>query len=149
MKIIIAFLLLINCPQYFPDIESCCREVELYHVYRMNLKLGLLMIYIIVLCDLQTGSGKTFTVTGGAERYADRGIIPRSLSYIFDHYGKVMCSALMIPQRRAVGRFVCLLLHRLTVHHEVNLKIPKYLKYNEKTNAEALISLCLCSETTH
>ena len=31
----------------------------------------------------QTGSGKTFTMTGGAERYADRGIIPRSLSYIF------------------------------------------------------------------
>ncbi|KAK7483515.1 hypothetical protein BaRGS_00025189 [Batillaria attramentaria] len=31
----------------------------------------------------QTGSGKTFTITGGAERYIDRGIIPRSLSYIF------------------------------------------------------------------
>ena len=31
----------------------------------------------------QTGSGKTFTITGGAERYADRGIIPRTLSYIF------------------------------------------------------------------
>ena len=33
----------------------------------------------------QTGSGKTFTITGGAERYSDRGIIPRTLSYIFDH----------------------------------------------------------------
>ena len=33
----------------------------------------------------QTGSGKTFTITGGAERYADRGIIPRTLSYIFTH----------------------------------------------------------------
>ncbi|ESO96459.1 hypothetical protein LOTGIDRAFT_115944 [Lottia gigantea] len=32
----------------------------------------------------QTGSGKTFTITGGAERYVDRGIIPRILSYIFD-----------------------------------------------------------------
>ena len=31
----------------------------------------------------QTGSGKTFSITGGAERYVDRGIIPRSLSYIF------------------------------------------------------------------
>jgi len=30
----------------------------------------------------QTGSGKTFTITGG-ERYEDRGIIPRTLSYIF------------------------------------------------------------------
>ena len=31
----------------------------------------------------QTGSGKTFTITGGAERYDDRGIIPRTLSYLF------------------------------------------------------------------
>jgi len=31
----------------------------------------------------QTGSGKTFTITGGPERYVDRGIIPRSLSLIF------------------------------------------------------------------
>lgn len=32
----------------------------------------------------QTGSGKTFTMTGGAEHYNDRGIIPRTISYIFD-----------------------------------------------------------------
>ena len=32
----------------------------------------------------QTGSGKTFTLTGGPERYADRGIIPRSISMIFN-----------------------------------------------------------------
>ncbi|KXS18436.1 kinesin-domain-containing protein, partial [Gonapodya prolifera JEL478] len=31
----------------------------------------------------QTGSGKTFTITGGATRYADRGIIPRSLQHVF------------------------------------------------------------------
>ena len=36
----------------------------------------------------QTGSGKTFTITGGAERYADRGIIPRALSYIFSRIQK-------------------------------------------------------------
>ncbi|GFR60857.1 kinesin-like protein, partial [Elysia marginata] len=36
----------------------------------------------------QTGSGKTFTITGGAERYMDRGIIPRSLSYIFETFQK-------------------------------------------------------------
>ncbi|NXX91249.1 KIF6 protein, partial [Centropus bengalensis] len=36
----------------------------------------------------QTGSGKTFTITGGAERYSDRGIIPRTLSYIFDYLQK-------------------------------------------------------------
>ncbi|XP_077994037.1 kinesin-like protein KIF6 [Glandiceps talaboti] len=36
----------------------------------------------------QTGSGKTFTITGGAERYIDRGIIPRTLSYLFQHYEK-------------------------------------------------------------
>ncbi|KAI8807854.1 kinesin-like protein KIF6-like protein [Cladochytrium replicatum] len=32
----------------------------------------------------QTGSGKTFTITGGPERYADRGLIPRSIQYIFN-----------------------------------------------------------------
>lgn len=31
----------------------------------------------------QTGSGKTFTITGGAERYADRGLIPRALAALF------------------------------------------------------------------
>ncbi|PIK62466.1 putative kinesin-like protein KIF6 [Apostichopus japonicus] len=36
----------------------------------------------------QTGSGKTFTITGGAERYIDRGIIPRTLSYIFEENSK-------------------------------------------------------------
>ncbi|XP_053407299.1 kinesin-like protein KIF6 [Mercenaria mercenaria] len=36
----------------------------------------------------QTGSGKTFTITGGAERYNDRGIIPRMLSYIFECFEK-------------------------------------------------------------
>ncbi len=36
----------------------------------------------------QTGSGKTFTITGGPDRYEDRGIIPRSLSYIFQEIEK-------------------------------------------------------------
>ncbi|GBG27530.1 Kinesin-like protein KIF6 [Hondaea fermentalgiana] len=36
----------------------------------------------------QTGSGKTFTMTGGAERYVDRGIIPRALSLVFEEVEK-------------------------------------------------------------
>eukprot|EP00002_Diphylleia_rotans_P026015 TRINITY_DN5168_c0_g1_i12.p1 TRINITY_DN5168_c0_g1~~TRINITY_DN5168_c0_g1_i12.p1 ORF type:complete len:527 (+),score=96.14 TRINITY_DN5168_c0_g1_i12:44-1624(+) len=36
----------------------------------------------------QTGSGKTFSMTGGAERYADRGIIPRSLQLVFSEIKK-------------------------------------------------------------
>lgn len=36
----------------------------------------------------QTGSGKTFTITGGPERYVDRGIIPRSISTIFNEIAK-------------------------------------------------------------
>ncbi|KAG7401373.1 hypothetical protein PHYBOEH_001789 [Phytophthora boehmeriae] len=35
----------------------------------------------------QTGSGKTYTITGG-EHYADRGIIPRVLSSIFEEFEK-------------------------------------------------------------
>lgn len=34
----------------------------------------------------QTGSGKTFTITGGADRYDDRGLIPRTLSYMFERF---------------------------------------------------------------
>ena len=34
----------------------------------------------------QTGSGKTFTITGGTEKYNDRGIIPRTISYIFSEF---------------------------------------------------------------
>jgi kinesin family protein 6/9 len=34
----------------------------------------------------QTGSGKTFTLTGGTERYADRGIIPRAISMLYNEY---------------------------------------------------------------
>ncbi|XP_027857341.1 kinesin-like protein KIF6 isoform X1 [Xiphophorus couchianus] len=36
----------------------------------------------------QTGSGKTFTITGGAEHYADRGIIPRILSYLYERFNQ-------------------------------------------------------------
>lgn len=36
----------------------------------------------------QTGSGKTFTITGGAERYIDRGMIPRAISMIFSEITK-------------------------------------------------------------
>uniref|UniRef100_A0A8C4NJK3 Kinesin-like protein n=1 Tax=Eptatretus burgeri TaxID=7764 RepID=A0A8C4NJK3_EPTBU len=36
----------------------------------------------------QTGSGKTFTITGGVEKYIDRGIIPRTLSYLFEQINK-------------------------------------------------------------
>jgi hypothetical protein len=37
----------------------------------------------------QTGSGKTFTITGGAERYNDRGIIPRVLTHLFEQFAQV------------------------------------------------------------
>eukprot|EP00392_Amoebophrya_sp_AT5.2_P012318 g12416.t1 len=36
----------------------------------------------------QTGSGKTFTITGGSEKYVDRGLIPRTISEIFERIRK-------------------------------------------------------------
>ena len=36
--------------------------------------------------DGQTGSGKTFTITGGSERYTDRGLIPRTIAHIFESF---------------------------------------------------------------
>ena len=44
------------------------------------------MDIVLYICMFQTGSGKTFTITGGAERYIDRGIIPQTLSYIFEYF---------------------------------------------------------------
>lgn len=41
----------------------------------------------------QTDSGKTFTITGGAKRYSDRGIIPRTLSYLFERFSQVSTAA--------------------------------------------------------
>ncbi|KAA3681742.1 kinesin family member 6/9 [Paragonimus westermani] len=49
----------------------------------------------------QTGSGKTFTITGGAEKYSDRGIIPRAIAYIFKHFEMVII-ALSEKQRTHV-----------------------------------------------
>ncbi|CAH1985766.1 unnamed protein product [Acanthoscelides obtectus] len=37
----------------------------------------------------QTGSGKTYTITGSPNKYADRGIIPRSIQYIFKRSEKM------------------------------------------------------------
>lgn len=36
----------------------------------------------------QTGSGKTFTITGSADKYEDRGLIPRTISYFFRAFQK-------------------------------------------------------------
>eukprot|EP00743_Colponemidia_sp_Colp-15_P003509 GILK01003787.1.p1 GENE.GILK01003787.1~~GILK01003787.1.p1 ORF type:complete len:816 (-),score=173.29 GILK01003787.1:280-2688(-) len=36
----------------------------------------------------QTGSGKTYTITGGTERYSERGIIPRTLAFIFQEMSR-------------------------------------------------------------
>jgi len=36
----------------------------------------------------QTGSGKTFSITGGPERYEDRGIIPRAITMLFEEFAK-------------------------------------------------------------
>jgi len=32
----------------------------------------------------KTGSGKTFTITGGPARYEDRGLLPRALAMVFE-----------------------------------------------------------------
>ncbi|XP_028422454.1 kinesin-like protein KIF6 isoform X1 [Perca flavescens] len=56
----------------------------------------------------QTGSGKTFTITGGAERYSDRGIIPRTLSYLYECFTQVSTAGTavwFIPHTSPTWRF--------------------------------------------
>jgi hypothetical protein len=56
----------------------------------------------------QTGSGKTFTITGGGERYQDRGIIPRVLSYMFSEFSKVRVACRVVRDtRRWRGTLPC------------------------------------------
>ncbi|VEN62880.1 unnamed protein product, partial [Callosobruchus maculatus] len=43
----------------------------------------------------QTGSGKTYTITGPPKRYSDRGIIPRSIQYIFKRNEKISPKAVI------------------------------------------------------
>ena len=60
------------------------------HVLIVILMLCLIIhLYKYLWCFAKTGSGKTFTITGGAERYVDRGLIPRSLSYLYSELVKV------------------------------------------------------------
>ena len=44
------------------------------------------MLRKFAIIDGQTGSGKTFTLTGGPEDYKDRGLIPRSISKIYNTF---------------------------------------------------------------
>ena len=34
-----------------------------------------------------SGGGKTFTLTGGPRRFEDRGLVPRSISFLFETLG--------------------------------------------------------------
>lgn len=42
------------------------------------------MKFHLLAIKFQTGSGKTFTMTGSTEEYETRGVIPRSIQYIFE-----------------------------------------------------------------
>jgi kinesin family protein 6/9 len=72
----------------------------------------------------QTGSGKTFTITGGDERYADRGLIPRMLSSIFEGV-----------QRRSDGQY------QIYVSYLEIYGNSGYDLLHEETNARALQDL--------
>lgn len=66
------YALHIICPSLFlKSVRSCvCSVLQGYN--------GTLFAYG------QTGTGKTFTITGGAEKFSDRGIFPRALAHVFE-----------------------------------------------------------------
>ena len=71
----------------------------------------------------QTNSGKTFTITGGARSYGDRGIIPRTLSYLYQHIIQVSTRAWMADYV-SVGfrRINPLVISTLRLHSEESSK---------------------------
>lgn len=56
----------------------------------------------------QTGSGKTFTITGGAERYVERGIIPRTIACMYSEVAKHADYTFQVrpEEQRVSSRFV-------------------------------------------
>lgn len=50
----------------------------------------------------QTGSGKTFTMTGGPERYCDRGIIPRAVSCVFEEADNKKDSSFLVSRNKKI-----------------------------------------------
>ena len=87
----------------------------------------------------QTGSGKTFTITGGASRYVDRGIIPRTLSYIFKYFQEVcvcVCTCVCLCMQACVCACVSCMYYSLHLYVKSPEKIfsvhVSYLEiYNE------------------
>ncbi|KAK9835721.1 hypothetical protein WJX74_006610 [Apatococcus lobatus] len=70
-------------------LTAAAKQEEVFERVARNVVLGTLEGFNgTIFAYGQTGSGKTFTVTGGPERYSDRGIIPRSISVIFDEIAK-------------------------------------------------------------
>ncbi|KAH8866671.1 Kinesin-like protein KIF9 [Schistosoma japonicum] len=65
-------------------------QEEIYHATASNLiKNALTGINGTILCYGQTGAGKTYTMSGLSQVYADRGIIPRSLEHLFEEIQKI------------------------------------------------------------
>lgn len=74
----------------YMQLKSIFQSLSMYHVFSSVVSgyNGTIFAYG------QTGSGKTFTITGGAEKYSQRGIIPRTLGYIYELYEKVGCPSI-------------------------------------------------------
>ncbi|CAH8674323.1 unnamed protein product [Schistosoma rodhaini] len=64
-------------------------QEEIYQVTASNLiKDALIGINGTILCYGQIGAGKTYTMNGLSQVYNDRGIIPRSIGYLFEEIQK-------------------------------------------------------------
>lgn len=54
---------------------------------------------LMIIILLQTGSGKTYAITGSSSEYDERGIIPRSIQHVFEFTNAVsvkhFCSAML------------------------------------------------------
>ncbi|CAH8823544.1 unnamed protein product [Trichobilharzia szidati] len=67
---------------------KCGQDQVFNHVAKPVIEKALLGYNGTIFAYGQTGSGKTYTITGGAEKYSERGIIPRCIAYLFDHFEK-------------------------------------------------------------
>eukprot|EP01006_Ploeotia_vitrea_P033383 TRINITY_DN65487_c10_g5_i2.p1 TRINITY_DN65487_c10_g5~~TRINITY_DN65487_c10_g5_i2.p1 ORF type:complete len:851 (+),score=535.62 TRINITY_DN65487_c10_g5_i2:178-2730(+) len=70
----------------FNDVLHNASQEEVFDAAAVDILEGVIQGYNgTILAYGQTGAGKTFTMCGGAQSYKYRGLIPRSIHYLFNH----------------------------------------------------------------
>eukprot|EP00834_Sanchytrium_tribonematis_P003334 NODE_126_length_17250_cov_2.558743.p1 type:complete len:632 gc:universal NODE_126_length_17250_cov_2.558743:2564-4459(+) len=72
--------------QFNSVFQDRCSQVEVFDKVALKILLHVMEGYHgTIFCYGQTGTGKTYTMTGGNENYQQRGLMPRAIEFIYSH----------------------------------------------------------------